>query len=80
MAKLTKYEQDCMDVRNNMQDKLKVNHKSVDEILEQVKLTNGRVNKLESWKDQLVGGFKISLLIATLVAFIIKIGWISLHI
>jgi hypothetical protein len=62
MAKLSKYEEECREVRTDMHDKLKVIHKRVDEILEQAKITNGRVNSLESWKDQFVGGAKVLIL------------------
>jgi|14BtaG_2_1085337.scaffolds.fasta_scaffold12965_3 tetrahydromethanopterin S-methyltransferase subunit G len=74
MNKLSKYEAECKEVRTNMHDKLKVIHKRVDEILEQVKLTNGRVSALESWKDQFVGGGKVLLLISIILGIFKYLG------
>ena len=51
-----------------MHDKIKVIHNRVDEILGQVKLTNGRVSRLEAWKSQFVGGAKVVGILATLFA------------
>ena len=56
-------------VRSDMHDKIKVIHNRVDEILGQVKLTNGRVSRLEAWKSQFVGGAKVVGELATLFAF-----------
>jgi len=64
--------------RDEMHDKLKAIHRRTDEILEQVKKTNGRVNKLEDWKSQLVGGMKVTLLVIGLFAFMIKMGWLHI--
>ena len=50
----------------------------IKEILAQVKKTNGRVNKLEAWKDQCMGGLKVALIIIALLGFLFKIGWISI--
>ena len=50
----------------------------IGEILVQVKKTNGRVNKLESWKDQCMGGMKVFFILAALVGFLIKIGWLNI--
>ena len=50
----------------------------IGEILVQVKKTNGRVNKLEAWKDQCMGGFKITLVIIAFLGFLFKIGWINI--
>lgn len=61
------------ELRKDMRDK-------IHEILKQVKITNGRVSSLESWKDQISGGIKISLTILALIAFIIKMGWVSISI
>ena len=61
------------ELRKDMRDK-------IHEILKQVKITNGRVSSLESWKDQISGGIKISLAILALIAFIIKMGWVSISI
>ena len=55
--------------RDDMHDKLKAIHRRTDEILEQVKRTNGRVGRLEDWKAQLTGGLKVSLLVTGLFAF-----------
>ena len=65
-------------VRSDMHDKIKVIHNRVDEILGQVKLTNGRVSRLEAWKSQFVGGAKVVGVLATLFAFSLKMGWITL--
>ena len=65
-------------VRSDMHDKIKVIHNRVDEILGQVKLTNGRVSRLEEWKAQFVGGAKVVGVAATLFAFSLKMGWIAL--
>ena len=53
-------------------------HHKVGEILVQVKRTNGRVSKLEAWKDQCMGGLKVTLIIVALVGFLFKIGWINI--
>jgi len=66
-------------VRSDMHDKIKVIHNRVDEILGQVKLTNGRVSRLEAWKSQFVGGAKVVGVLATLFAFSLKMGWITLN-
>ena len=50
----------------------------IGEILVQVKKTNGRVSKLEAWKDQCMGGLKVSLVLVALLGFLFKIGWINL--
>jgi len=78
MTKLSKYEEECKEVRTDMHDRLKVIHKRTDEILDQVKKTNGRVSALESWKDQFMGGLKVAFTISAFLAFIIKMGWIVL--
>ena len=62
-----------------MHDKIKVIHNRVDEILGQVKLTNGRVSRLEAWKSQFVGGAKVVGILATLFAFSLKMGWITFN-
>ena len=67
------------DVRSDMHDKIKAIHKRSDEILDQVKITNGRVSKLEQWKAQLSGGAKVIIIISTLFAFMVKIGWIIIN-
>lgn len=42
------------------------------DILEQTKLTNGRVDKLESWRDRIVGGmFVLSLAVPVVTAFLV---------
>ena len=66
-------------VRSDMHDKIKVIHNRVDEILGQVKLTNGRVSRLEAWKSQFVGVSKVVGILATLFAFSLKMGWITLN-
>mgnify|MGYP005830890999 FL=1 len=50
----------------------------IGEILVQVKKTNGRVNKLEAWKDQCMGGLKVFFVIVALAGFLFKIGWINI--
>ena len=69
-------EEATIKLREVMHDKLKAIHNRVDEILEQVKLTNSRVSKLESWKDQVMGGLKVSFVVSALLAFCLKMGWI----
>ena len=66
-------------VRSDMHDKIKAIHSRVDEILGQVKLTNGRVSRLEEWKAQFVGGTKVAGLVTALFAFSLKMGWITLN-
>ena len=50
----------------------------IDKILAQVIKTNGRVNKLEAWKDQVMGGLKVALIIFALAGFLFKIGWLTI--
>ena len=54
-----------------------MDHK-IGEILVQVKKTNGRVNRLEDWKDQCTGAFKVVVIASVLLGFLFKIGWISI--
>ena len=65
-------------VRTDMHDKIKVIHNRVDEILGQVRKTNGRVSRLEEWKAQFVGGTKVAGLVAAFFAFSLKMGWITI--
>tara|TARA_R100000152_G_C6700515_1_gene130159 strand:- start:146 stop:343 length:198 start_codon:yes stop_codon:yes gene_type:complete len=50
----------------------------IGEILVQVKKTNGRVSRLEAWRDQCVGGMKAMIIITALIGFLFKIGWINI--
>lgn len=50
----------------------------IDKILAQVVKTNSRVNKLEAWKDQVMGGLKVTLIIVALAGFLFKIGWLTI--
>ena len=50
----------------------------IGEILIQVKKTNGRVSKLEAWKDQCMGGLKVVLIATALLGFLFKIGWFKI--
>ena len=50
----------------------------IQEILIQVRKTNGRVNKLEAWKDQCMGGIKVMAIVVGLLGFLFKIGWITI--
>ena len=50
----------------------------IDKILAQVVKTNGRVNRLEAWKDQVTGGLKVALIIIALAGFLFKIGWVTI--
>ena len=50
----------------------------IGEILTQVTKTNGRVNKLEAWKDQCMGAMKVTFIVLTLLGFLFKIGWINI--
>ena len=50
----------------------------IGEILIQVKKTNGRVSKLEAWKDQCMGGLKVTFVIIAILGFLFKIGWINI--
>ena len=79
MTKLTKHEEATVKIREVMHDKIKVIHKRTDEILEQVKITNGRVSKLEAWRDQFMGGLKVTFVIAAMFAFFAKMGWIIIN-
>ena len=53
-------------------------YSKIGEILVQVKKTNGRVNRLEAWKDQCTGALKVILTISVLLGFLFKIGWINI--
>ena len=53
-------------------------HYKIGEILVQVKKTNGRVSRLETWRDQCVGGMKVILILTALLGFLFKIGWINI--
>jgi len=53
-------------------------HHKINAILDQVVKTNGRVNKLEAWKDQMMGGLKVTLVIFALAGFLFKIGWLTI--
>ena len=50
----------------------------IGEILIQVTKTNGRVNKLEAWKDQCTGALKVVIIVSVFLGFLFKIGWINI--
>lgn len=62
---------------DNIELKKDMYHK-IQEILIQVRKTNGRVNKLEAWKDQCMGGIKVIAIVVGLLSFLFKIGWITI--
>jgi len=62
---------------DNVELKKDMYHK-IQEILIQVRKTNGRVNKLEAWKDQCMGGIKVMAVVIGLLGFLFKIGWITI--
>ena len=62
---------------DNIELKKDMYHK-IQEILIQVRKTNGRVNKLEAWKDQCMGGIKVMAIAIGLLGFLFKIGWITI--
>ena len=53
-------------------------HVKIGEILKQVVKTNGRVNNLEAWRDQVMGGLKAIIIIVALLGFFFQIGWLTL--
>jgi Flp pilus assembly protein TadB len=53
----------------SIREKMKYFSDRQDEVLEQVKKTNGRVSSLEKWRAYLVGG---GIVIVTLVGWIIQ--------
>jgi len=53
-------------------------HKKIEAILDQVIKTNGRVNKLEAWRDQVTGGIKVLVTLTLVLGFLFKIGWITI--
>ena len=62
---------------DNVELKKDMYHK-IQEILIQVRKSNGRVNKLEAWKDQCMGGIKVMAIVVGLLGFLFKIGWITI--
>lgn len=48
------------------------------EILEQTKRTNGRVDKLESWRDKMTGAWVVVSLVSPLIAGLI-VSYLSSH-
>ena len=62
---------------DNVELKKDMYHK-IQEILIQVRKTNGRVHKLEAWKDQCMGGIKVMAIVVGLLGFLFKIGWITI--
>jgi hypothetical protein len=51
----------------------------LEEIHREVKKTNGRVNALEAWKNKVTGGVYVLTVIAAIIAFVIRMGWISIN-
>ena len=65
-------------LENLFNEKFDVNEKGHQDILEQVKKTNNRTTKLEEWKNQLIGAWRLALFlgvtnIVVLVIFVYKI-------
>ena len=67
------------ELRDDMHNRIKSIHSRVDEILAQVKRTNGRVSRLEEWKSQVIGGGKVIFILASLFAFTLKMGWLTIN-
>ena len=65
-------------LENLFEEKFETNEKGHEAILEQVKKTNNRTTKLEEWKNQLIGAWRLALFlgatnIIVLVIFVYKI-------
>jgi len=59
-------------------DNLIINNQEGHEaILEQVKRTNGRTSKLETWQNRIVGGLIVSNIIILPIIFIIISNWFN---
>lgn len=63
--------------RNLVEEQFKNNEEHHDNILEQVKKTNGRTTNLEIWQARIIGGLIVSQVIILPVLFVIIKNWLE---